>query len=137
MTTDVTYLDAETASADELRSLYELVVTEHEELWYEDPVEPFEKWRTAVTTPASWRKVHRWVASDEGRPLGFAYLDVGLTETNRDKAGLGIYVRPESRRQGIAREVLRPAVVKALEEGRVLLNGGGITDGDASTFSER
>jgi GNAT superfamily N-acetyltransferase len=133
---NVTYLDTESASDDELRALYDLTVTEHEELWSEDPVEPFEKWRKAVTTPASFRKVHRWVASDGGPLLGVAYLELGLTETNQDKAGMGTYVRPESRGQGIAREVLRPAVARALEEGRVLLNGGGITDADASTFSE-
>ena len=134
---NVTYLDATSASEEDLRALYDLNVAEHEELWNEDPVEPFEKWRKAVSTPASWRKVHRWVASDDdGRLLGVAFLDLGFTETNQDKAGLGSYVRPDSRRQGIAREVLRPAVTRALEEGRVILNGGGVTDGDASTFSE-
>jgi mycothiol synthase len=45
-------------------------------------------------------------------------------------------VRPSARRRGVARELLRPAVARALEEGRTTLNGGGITDGDASTFSE-
>ena len=137
MTIDATYLDTETASDDELEALYDLVATEHEELWNEDPVEPFEVWRKQVTTPVSWRKVHRWVApGGDGRFRGVVSLDLGLTETNRDKAGIGTYVRPECRRQGIARELLRPAVDRALEEGRVLLNGGGITDADASTFSE-
>ena len=137
MTITVTYVDAEAASDDELRAVYDLVATEHEELWNEDPVEPFDHWRKAVTTPVSWRKVHRWLAVDDVTgPAGVAMLDVGLTETNRDQAGLGVYVRPAARRQGVAREVLRPAVARALEEGRTMLNGGGITDADASTFSE-
>lgn len=134
---NVEFLDTETATEPQLQALYDLVVAEHEELWNEDPVEPYEVWRKQVTTPASWVKPLRWVAADgAGRLLGVAFLGVGLTETNRDKAGLATYVRPEARRQGIAKAVLRPAVERALEEGRVLLNGGGITDADASTFSE-
>ena len=133
----IEFLDCTTASEDDLQALYDLVVTEHEELWNEDPVQPYDLWRKQVTTPVSWVRHDRWVArGDDGRFLGLSYLGLGFTETNRDQASLGTYVRPEARRQGIAREVLRPAVARALEEGRVLLNGGGITDGDASTFSE-
>ena len=134
---NVVPLTAESASEDELLALYDLTVAEHEELWNEDPVEPYDRWRQAVMTPVSWEQRLRWVASDgDGRLLGVAYLGVGMTETNRDQAALGAYVRPEARRNGVARAVLRPAVERALAEGRVVLNGGGVTDGDASTFSE-
>ena len=137
MTTAVPF-DAETAPEDELQALYDLVVTEHEELWNEDPVQPYEKWRKQVTTPVSWAKAQRWIARDEadGRVLGCSVLGLGFTETNRDKANLAVYVRPEARRQGLAAALLRPAVARALEEGRVLLSGGGVTDADATTFSE-
>ena len=133
---NVEFLDTETAGEDDLRALYDLVVCEHEELWSEDPVQPYERWRKQVTTPVSWAKAPRWVVRDGDRIAGASVLGLGFTETNRDKANVDVYVRPESRRQGMAGALLRPAVDRAVEEGRVLLSGGGITDGDASTFSE-
>jgi mycothiol synthase len=123
----------------DLEAVYDLVVTEHDELWSEDPRPPFDEWRTQFTTPVSWSKPLHWLAWDDDRTtvLGDAVLGLGFTETNRDKAGLGVYVRPEARGQGLAKALLRPAVARALEEGRVILDGGGITDGDAATFSEK
>ena len=130
-------LETETAAEEELQALYDLVVAEHEELWNEDPLQPYERWRKQVTTPVSWSKAPRWVVRDEaGRVLGASVLGLGYTETNRNMASLDVYVRKEVRRQGIARALLRPAVARAAEDGWDLLNGGGITDADASTFSE-
>ncbi|HVF32506.1 MAG TPA: GNAT family N-acetyltransferase [Acidimicrobiales bacterium] len=131
--------DQLSAPEPELRALYDLVVAEHEELWSEDPLQPYDEWRKGMTTPVSWSKAVHWVAWDDDRAqvLADAVLNLSFTETNRDKAGLGVYVHPTVRNQGLARELLRPAVERALEEGRVLLNGGGITDAAASTFSER
>lgn len=130
--------DASSASEDDLRALYDLNVTEHEELWSEDPVTPWEKWRKEVTTSVSWHKPLRWVAWDDDRTsvLGVSFLGLGFTETNRDKAAIEVYVRPEARKGGTARALLRPAVERAIAEGRVLLNGGGVTDSSASSFSE-
>jgi GNAT superfamily N-acetyltransferase len=132
--------DAVTATDEELRALYDLVVVEHLELRSEDPVQPFDQWRTQVTTAVSWSQTPRWVvregAASDGRILGCAVLGLGFTETNRDKAGVEVYVRPESRGQGLARALLRAAAARALDEGRVLLNGGGVTDTTATSFSE-
>jgi GNAT superfamily N-acetyltransferase len=137
----ITPLDCLTASEAELEALYDLVVAEHLELWSEDPVQPYDQWRHQVTTPVSWSKTPRWVArADDGedgsRVLGASVLGLGFTETNRDKAAVEVYVRPEARGQGLARALLQPVVARALEEGRVLLNGGGVTDSTASSFSE-
>jgi GNAT superfamily N-acetyltransferase len=140
-TTDVSVrpLDALSASEDELRALYDLGVAEHEELWSEDPVQPYDRWRTEVTTPVSWRRVDRWVAWDEAGAaiVGRANLSLGFTETNRDKADIDVYVRPGHRGAGIARQLLRPAVAAAKTEARTMLNTGGITDSDATSFSEK
>lgn len=137
MTIDVTFLDTETAPEDDLLALYDLLVAEHEELWDEDPVQPYDQWRKQVTTPVSWAKAPRWVVRDgDGRILGCAVLGLSFTETNRDQANLDVYVRADARRRGLARALLRPALDRAADEGRVLLNGGGVTDGDATTFSE-
>ncbi|HUP87643.1 MAG TPA: GNAT family N-acetyltransferase [Acidimicrobiales bacterium] len=134
---DVTFLDTTTAAEEDLRPLYELVVAEHEELWSEDPVQPYDKWRLQVATPVSWSRTDRWVARDgDGPRLGVATLGLGFTETNRDKAAIGVYVRPGVRGRGASKALLRPAVDKALEEGRMLLNGAAVTDGDGARFAE-
>ena len=139
-TTDrtVTTFDAHTASEEDLRALYDLVATEHEELWSEDPVQPYDKWRIQVTTPVSWTKTYRWVVrGDDGRRiLGCAAIGLGFTETNRDKAGLDVYVREEARGRGLAKALLRPTVARAAEEGRTILNGGAVTDGAGAAFAE-
>ena len=130
--------DQYSAPEPDLRALYDLVRTEHEELWSEDPLPPFDQWRKDQTTKVSWARTDRWVArDDDGAILGGAGVSLGFTETNRDKASVDVFVRPEARGQGLARELLRPAVERALEEGRFVLNGGGITDAAASTFSEK
>jgi GNAT superfamily N-acetyltransferase len=131
-------IDPTTASEDELRALYDLVVAEHEELWNEEPVQPFELWRTQVTQPPSWIQRVRWVAREEGGGplLGWSYLALGFTETNRDQADIGSYVRPSARRAGVGTALLRPALDRAAEEGRVLLNGGAITDSPGTLFAE-
>jgi mycothiol synthase len=130
--------DQFSAPESELRALYDLTVTEAEELWSEDPVTPWDVWHKQVTIPVSWSKQVHWVAWDDDRRriLGDAVLMLGFTETNRDKAAIGAYVRPEARRQGIAKALLRPAVDRALEEGRVLLDGGGSTVSPGPSFCE-
>ena len=132
-------LDVATAPEAELRALYDLAVVEHDELWAEDPVEPFELWRKQVTEPPSWMKRECWVARDEpGAPLlGWSYLRLGFTETNRDQADIGSYVRPEARRRRVAMALIRPALDRAAEEERVVLNAGGVTDSPGTLFCER
>ena len=133
----ITELDTLQAPEEDLRALYDLVATEHHELWDEDPVQPYDQWRLMVTTPVSWNRSYRWVERDgDGRVLGCAGLSLGLTETNRDKAGADVYVRPEARGRGLAKALLRPAAERALAEGRVLLNGGGVTDTPGTAFAE-
>jgi GNAT superfamily N-acetyltransferase len=68
--------------------------------------------------------------------LGSSRLGLSFTETNRDQANFDVYVRPESRRKGIARALLVPVVELAKEDGRTILNCGGLTDGDAASFCE-
>jgi GNAT superfamily N-acetyltransferase len=134
----VEFFDQLTAGDDELRLLYDLTVVEHEEIWSEDPVTPWDVWRKQVTVPLSWNKPLRWVAWNEDRTamLGVVLLGLGFTETNRDKAAIGVYVRPEERGKGLAKALLQPAVARALEEGRVLLDAGGPSDSVATSFCE-
>ena len=126
--------DAATAGDDDLRALFELHAAELAEYWPEDPVDPFEQWALERRNPPSWRKVLRWVvrAADGADIDGVATLELGFTESNRDHAGLDVYVRPERRRSGLARALLLPALAAAEAEGRTLLNVGG-PDGSAAT----
>lgn len=128
--------DVTTANDDELRRLYDLNVAEAVELWSEDPVDPFDHWRKELLGAPSWRKHHRWVARGADSTLdGFAKLTLGYTETNRHIADVDVYVRPERRHQGIARDVLVPALEAAAVDGRTLLNLGGPDGSVASSFA--
>jgi GNAT superfamily N-acetyltransferase len=91
-----------------------------------------------MRTPVSWSKPQRWVvwSDDRTRILGASFLGLAYTETNQNQAGLDVFVRREARGQGMAKALLRPAGERALEEGRVLLNTGGITDSPATSFCE-
>jgi GNAT superfamily N-acetyltransferase len=135
----VTPFDPFSASEDELHALYDLVVTEHEELWSEDPLQPYDQWRAEVTTPVSYRRVDRWVAwdADHSAAVGVANVRLEFTETNRELADVDVYVRPDRRGSGIARALIPPAIADAETEGRTMLNTGGITDSDATSFSEK
>jgi GNAT superfamily N-acetyltransferase len=130
--------DQYAASEEDLRAFYNLAVVAHEELSPEDPTMPWEDWRTMMRTPVSWSTPVRWVAwsDDRTRVLGDSFLGLSFTETNRDQAGIAVYVRPEERGKGLARALLRPAGERAVAEGRTLLNAGGITDSPATTFCD-
>lgn len=136
--TTVEPFDATTASDDDLAALFDLYAAELAEYWPEDPVDPFEQWAKERRHPPSWRKVPRWVVRGaDGRAIdGVATLDLNFTETNRDHAGLDVYVRPERRRAGLARDLLRPALDAADVEGRTLLDVGGPDGTIATAFCE-
>ena len=130
-------LDVTTAGTDDLTALYELHVLGHDELWSEDPVDPFDQWRKELLAPPSWRVHRRWVARGADNGLdGVAVLSLGYTETNRELADLDVYVRPERRGDGIARALLLPALEAAAEDGRTLLNVGGPDGSISSAFAE-
>ncbi len=137
MSQTVSPLDVHDASDAELASLYDLSVAEHDELWWEDPMEPFEQWRKELDGP-SWRKDHRWVTRDEesGRLLGSSTLKIEYTETNQDQASLALYVREGSRRRGLGAALTRPALELAETEGRTMLGGGGPTGTAGTDFAD-
>ena len=129
--------DVTTAGDDDLARLYDLNVAEAEELWSEDPVDPFDHWRKELLGPPSWRQHRRWVVRGADSTMeGVAKLTLGYTETNRHIADVDVYVRPERRRQGIARAVLLAALEAAAADGRTLLNLGGPDGSVASAFAE-
>ncbi len=130
--------DPQVASESELEALYDLSRTEHLELWDEDPVPPFELWKKELLDQPSHRKTFRWVveADDGAEIVGSSSLSLEYTETNLDQAGIDVYVRSASRGHGMARALLAPALEAAAVDGRTMLNGGGVTDREASTFSE-
>ncbi len=138
MSSVIETLDVSAASETELEALYDLSRAEHLELWSEDAVPPYEQWRKEVLELPSHRKKFRWVvwADDRSEIVGASHLSLEFTETNRDQAEIDVYVRADRRREGIARALLQPAVEAANADGRIIINGGGVTDADASAFCE-
>lgn len=134
----VKVFDPQAASEPELEALYDLSRTEHLEFWDEDPVPPYEQWKKELLDQPSHRKVLRWVVEggDGSTLVASSSLVLENTETNLDQAGVDVYVRAEARKQGLARTLLAPALEAAAADGRTMLNGGGLTDREASSFSE-
>lgn len=138
MTITVTPFDPAAASDDDLHALYDLAVAELQELWPEDPVDPFEHWRKEVLLQPSWRRADRWVVRrDDGRAIdGVSTLTREFLETNRDQADLDVYARADRRRAGVAKALLRPALDAAAADGRALLNVGGPDGSTAASFCD-
>ncbi|MBW3555851.1 MAG: GNAT family N-acetyltransferase [Actinobacteria bacterium] len=129
-------IDTETAPEHELRMLYDLHLEIHDELWSEDPREPFELWKKDVTEVPSWRRTLRWAvwSDDRARALALATLSMGFTETNRHLADFDVTVRREVRRRGAGLQLLAPVVAAAEAEGRTLLEAGAPTDTPGTAF---
>ncbi len=130
--------DPQTASESELEALYDLFRTEHLEFWDEDPVPPYELWKKEVLDQPSHRKTLRWAvwSGDGSEIVASSLLSLEYTETNLDQAGIDVFVRPGSRKLGLARVLLAPVLEAASADGRTMLNGGGVTDREASAFSD-
>lgn len=126
------------ASEDELRARYDLEVEIETELWPEDPMLPFDKWKAELLDQVSWNRTARWVMwdADRARILGASRIRMGFTETNRHLAEVDVCVRGSERRGGLGRALLVPVVAEAETEGRTMLNGGGPTDTAGTAFAE-
>ena len=136
MTWRIEPLQVETAAEQELRALYDLDLEINDELWSEDPRPPFEMWEKDLRDVPSWNRRLRWVAwnDDRGRPLGWAWLLMGFTESNRHLAEWEVAVRQDSRRRGLGLQLLEPVVAAAETEGRTLMESGAPTGTPGTQF---
>jgi GNAT superfamily N-acetyltransferase len=129
--------DPRTATDDDFRARWELVVDLERDDEPENPVTPFDKHRQWLTDKPSFQRPRHWTAWDgDRRALGIATIELEYVETNRHLAWCSVGVRPEARRQGIASELLGRVVDAGVLDGRTVLGGGTIEGSAGDPFCE-
>jgi mycothiol synthase len=88
----------------------------------EDPITPDEVYARQITASPPDGRLFFWAAREGGALLGGAYLQLSDRE-NLQLGFCGVLVRPEARRRGIGRQLLRHTADRAAAEGRTLLAG--------------
>ena len=88
----------------------------------EDPVTPDDVYARQITASPPDGRLFFWAARENGALLGGAYLQLSDRE-NLQLGFCGVLVRPEARRRGIGRTLLRRTADRAAAEGRTLLAG--------------
>lgn len=88
----------------------------------EDPITPDDVYARQITASPPDGRLFFWAARENGALLGGAYLQLSDRE-NLQLGFCGVLVRPEARRRGIGRRLLRHAADRAAGEGRALLAG--------------
>lgn len=122
-------LDPQSGSDEDLAALHELFAISELEDYPDDPPTPLAEavgnWRNR----SSFRKVRIWRARDGDRVVGLGELSLKYIEQNRHHAYVWVAIRPEWRRKGLAKRLLRPVVAAASEDGRTLLETWASLDG--------
>jgi mycothiol synthase len=88
----------------------------------EDPIAPDEVYARQITATPPDGRLFFWAAREDGALIGGAYVQLSDRE-NLQLAFCGVLVRPEARRRGIGRSLLRRAADRSAAEGRTLLAG--------------
>jgi GNAT superfamily N-acetyltransferase len=123
--------DPATATDEEFRARWELVVELDREGEPENPVTPFDKHRQAMIDQPSFRRPRHWTVWDgDRRAIAYGVLELEYTDTNRHLSWLWIGTRPEARRQGTATALLGRIAEAGDLDGRTML-GGGTIEGSA------
>jgi mycothiol synthase len=117
-------LDPPSVDGADLEQLTELRTIEEREFSPDDPPVTVAQAADELRVLPAYERLRLWVARDaDGRLLGRAALEFDVREDNQHLAELWIVVRPEARRQGIARGLHDVAAEAALAEGRTTLIG--------------
>lgn len=105
----------------------------------DDPVEPPMSegtFRVYLSEGFDHNPGEAWAAHDEdGAVSGFYRLELPDLE-NRDRAFLGLVVRPAARRGGTGRELLRHGAGRAAANARTILDGVAVTGGAGEAFAQ-
>jgi GNAT superfamily N-acetyltransferase len=129
--------DPRTASDDDFRARWELVVELEAEDEPENPVTPLDKHRQWMTNTPSFRRPRHWTVWDgDRRAIGVATLELEYVETNRHLVWASMGVRRETRRQGIGSALLARMVDAAVLDDRTILGGGTIEGSAGDAFCQ-
>ena len=122
MTLTIEELPPAQLSAADLASAVGLMRRLDQERVPEDPVAPDEVYARQITAARPDGRLFFWGAREGGDLVGGAYLQLSDKE-NLQLGFCGVLVRPEARRRGIGRTLLRKVADRSSSEGRTLLAG--------------
>ena len=122
MTLSIEELPPAQLSAADLRSATGLLRRLDQERVPEDPITPDEVYARQITAAPPDGRLFFWGAREAGGLVGGAYLQLSDRE-NLQLGFCGVLVRPEARRRGIGRRLLRQVADRSSAEGRTLLAG--------------
>ncbi len=88
----------------------------------EDPITPDDVYARQITASPPDGRLFFWGAREAGGLVGGAYLQLSDRE-NLQLGFCGVLVRPEARRRGIGRKLLRQVADRSSAEGRTMLAG--------------
>jgi GNAT superfamily N-acetyltransferase len=88
----------------------------------EDPITPDDVYARQITASPPDGRLFFWGAREDGGLVGGAYLQLSDRE-NLQLGFCGVLVRPEARRRGIGRKLLRQVADRSSAEGRTLVAG--------------
>jgi len=122
MTLTIEELPPAQLSAADLVSAVGLMRRLDQERVPEDPIAPDEVYARQITAARPDGRLFFWGAREGGDLVGGAYLQLSDKE-NLQLGFCGVLVRPEARRRGIGRQLLRKVAERSSSEGRTLLAG--------------
>jgi mycothiol synthase len=96
----------------------------HLEGWPDDPPNTLEETIRNLTIETPSFTAFRWAAWSDGGIVGRSSLHVWRAGDNQHACGFDVAVRPEGRRRGLGKRLLKPLVETAAQEDRRLLLGG-------------
>jgi GNAT superfamily N-acetyltransferase len=118
---EIRRLDPQTATDAEWRALNTLNNILEAEFFPEDPPQKLETTMSHVRDIPAYVDARRWHAWQGDELVGRGLFSIWSPNDNRHLADFWIGVRPDMRRQGIARRLLAPIVAAAEQEQRRLL----------------
>lgn len=127
--------DVDTATDEQFRARYDLMVRVDTEMDPETPASPFDVWVRQSRTKSEFHEARRWSAFDEdGTVVANASLHLDNSGDNDHLCRIDISVAPEHRRRGIARALLEPILDAAEADGRSVMGAGTVQGHESEHF---
>ena len=129
-------VDTRTASEELLREMHDYYVPMARELLPDDPPTPFEQQSATWRNLLEHERIPRWLLRDGDEIVAVAVAVINLVN-NTENGFARIHVRPDRRRQGLARTLADPVLDTLQDAHCVRLDTWAKTDGEGGAYAEK